>query len=101
MYWFSVPAILKDWIDKVLTKGFAYTDTERFSEGLFRVRLFLKVVHVCVCKCILLTVFYYVQNKRALLSFTTGTQASMFAAKDAVGDFNYTLCPLLVLHPPL
>lgn len=43
MYWFSVPAVLKEWIDKVLTKGFAYTDEKSFSKGLFSVRLSLKL----------------------------------------------------------
>jgi len=29
IWWFSVPAILKGWIDRVLTYGFAYTVTEQ------------------------------------------------------------------------
>ncbi len=38
MYWFSVPAIMKGWMDRVLTLGFAYTLEKRYSEGIFRVR---------------------------------------------------------------
>lgn len=41
---------------------------------------------------------FSVQDTKALLSFTTGTQVSMFTAQDGNGDFNYTLCPILVLH---
>lgn len=35
MYWFSAPAIVKGWIDRVLTKGFAYAE----DKGLFSVWL--------------------------------------------------------------
>jgi len=38
MYWFSVPAIMKGWMDRVLTLGFAYTLEKRYSAGIFRVR---------------------------------------------------------------
>lgn len=39
MYWFSVPAIMKGWIDRVLTLGFAFSDEKRYSQGVFKVRL--------------------------------------------------------------
>ncbi|XP_075870642.1 ribosyldihydronicotinamide dehydrogenase [quinone]-like [Nelusetta ayraudi] len=70
MYWFSVPAILKGWMDGVLTKGFAYTDEQGFAEGLFN-------------------------GTKALLSFTTGSQESMFSMQDVNGDIKDTLCPIL------
>lgn len=38
MYWFSVPAIMKGWIDRVLTMGFAHSEEKRYSEGPFKVR---------------------------------------------------------------
>lgn len=38
MYWFSVPAILKGWIDRVLTLGYAYSDEKPYSQGIFKVR---------------------------------------------------------------
>ncbi|XP_075870708.1 ribosyldihydronicotinamide dehydrogenase [quinone]-like [Nelusetta ayraudi] len=70
MYWFSVPAILKGWMDRVLTKGFAYTDKQGFSEDLF-------------------------SNTKVLLSFTTGSLDSMFRAQSINGDVKFTLCPIL------
>jgi len=33
IFWFSSPAILKEWQDSVLTSGFAYDDGERVLEG--------------------------------------------------------------------
>ncbi|XP_053732934.1 ribosyldihydronicotinamide dehydrogenase [quinone]-like isoform X1 [Synchiropus splendidus] len=75
MYWFSFPAILKGWIDRVLTLGFAFSPEKRFSEGVFK-------------------------DKRALLSFTTGSQQSMFSSNGINGDMNVTLWPMQngILH---
>ncbi|XP_029968232.1 ribosyldihydronicotinamide dehydrogenase [quinone]-like [Salarias fasciatus] len=75
MYWFSVPAIMKGWIDRVLTLGFAFTQEKRYSEGLFK-------------------------DKKAMLSFTTGSQESMFSENGINGDMNVTLWPLQngILH---
>uniref|UniRef100_A0A4W5NTZ8 NAD(P)H quinone dehydrogenase 1 n=1 Tax=Hucho hucho TaxID=62062 RepID=A0A4W5NTZ8_9TELE len=73
MYWFTVPAILKGWMDRVLTLGFAYTSEKRYSQGIF---------------------------KKAMLSFTTGSHESMFSANGINGDMNVTLWPLQngILH---
>jgi NAD(P)H dehydrogenase (quinone) len=38
IYWWSFPAILKGWIDRVLTEGFAYRFTPEHVEGLLRTR---------------------------------------------------------------
>ncbi|XP_028249688.1 NAD(P)H dehydrogenase [quinone] 1-like [Parambassis ranga] len=75
MYWFSLPAILKGWIDRVLTLGYAYTKEKRYSQGIFK-------------------------DKKAMLSFTTGSQESMFSANGINGDMNVTLWPLQngILH---
>ncbi|XP_072300641.1 NAD(P)H dehydrogenase [quinone] 1-like [Eucyclogobius newberryi] len=75
MYWFSVPAILKGWFDRVLTLGFAYTQEKRYSQGIF-------------------------ENKKAMLSFTTGSQETMFSPNGINGDMNVTLWPLQngILH---
>ncbi|KAM6976912.1 NAD(P)H dehydrogenase [quinone] 1 [Aplochiton taeniatus] len=75
MYWFSVPAIMKGWIDRVLTQGFSFTSEKRYSQGIFK-------------------------DKKALLSFTTGSQESMFSANGINGDMNVTLWPLQngILH---
>ncbi|XP_051998586.1 ribosyldihydronicotinamide dehydrogenase [quinone]-like [Xyrauchen texanus] len=69
MYWFSVPAIMKGWMDRVLTLGFAYTPEKRYSQGIFR-------------------------DKKAMLSFTTGSHESMFSPNGINGDMNVTLWPI-------
>ncbi|KAM8856797.1 LOW QUALITY PROTEIN: ribosyldihydronicotinamide dehydrogenase [quinone]-like [Spinachia spinachia] len=69
MYWFTVPAILKGWMDRVLTLGYAYSDERRYSQGMFK-------------------------DKKAMLSFTTGSHESMFGADGVNGDMNVTLWPL-------
>ncbi|XP_044222815.1 ribosyldihydronicotinamide dehydrogenase [quinone]-like isoform X1 [Thunnus albacares] len=75
MYWFTVPAIMKGWIDRVLTLGFAYSQEKRYTQGIFK-------------------------DKRAMLSFTTGSHESMFSANGINGDMNVTLWPLQngILH---
>lgn len=102
MYWFSVPAILKGWMDRVLTKGFAYTDKQGISEGLFNVWLPLNLCLLCCMVSFffffLMTHFFCVQGTKALLSFTTGSQESMFSVQGVNGDIKDTLCPILVLH---
>ncbi|XP_041504424.1 NAD(P)H dehydrogenase [quinone] 1 isoform X1 [Microtus oregoni] len=75
MYWFGMPAILKGWFDRVLVAGFAYTYATMYDSGPF-------------------------QNKKALLSFTTGSSGSMFSLQGINGDINITLWPLQngILH---
>ena len=36
LWWFSVPAILKGWLDKVFVKGFAYDAGKTFETGLLK-----------------------------------------------------------------
>lgn len=36
LWWFSVPAILKGWFDRVLVKGFAYDAGKVFGDGLLK-----------------------------------------------------------------
>ena len=36
LWWFSTPAILKGWLDRVLVKGFAYDSGKIFEEGLLK-----------------------------------------------------------------
>ncbi|XP_045888920.1 NAD(P)H dehydrogenase [quinone] 1 [Micropterus dolomieu] len=69
VYWFSVPAILKGWIDRVLTQGFAFSLKNMYSNGIFK-------------------------DKKAMLSFTTGAAQSMFKPDGINGDINVTLWPL-------
>ncbi|XP_061100647.1 NAD(P)H dehydrogenase [quinone] 1 isoform X2 [Conger conger] len=75
MYWFSVPAILKGWIDRVLAQGFAFSMEKMYNNGVFK-------------------------DKKAMLSFTTGAPESMFLPDGINGDMNVTLWPLQngVLH---
>ncbi|KAJ8407740.1 hypothetical protein AAFF_G00267840 [Aldrovandia affinis] len=75
MYWFSLPAILKGWIDRVFTQGFAFTDKQRYSNGLLK-------------------------GKKAMLSFTTGSNETMFNPNGINGDMNVTLWPIQngILH---
>lgn len=46
MYWFSFPAIMKGWIDRVLT----YSDMKPYSQGVFKVTLASSVTIVPVKK---------------------------------------------------
>ncbi|XP_034722619.1 NAD(P)H dehydrogenase [quinone] 1 [Etheostoma cragini] len=75
LYWFSVPAIMKGWMDRVLTQGFAYSLTNMYDNGVFK-------------------------QKKAMLSFTTGAMQTMFKPDGINGDINITLWPLQngVLH---
>ncbi len=36
LWWFSMPAIMKGWLDRVLVKGFAYDTGKTFANGLLR-----------------------------------------------------------------
>uniref|UniRef100_UPI001A994280 ribosyldihydronicotinamide dehydrogenase [quinone]-like isoform X1 n=1 Tax=Gasterosteus aculeatus aculeatus TaxID=481459 RepID=UPI001A994280 len=73
MYWFTVPAIMKGWMDRVLTLGYAYSEERRYSQGIFK-------------------------DKKAMLSFTTGSHESMFSADGVNGDMNVTLWPLQLFN---
>ncbi|XP_034049713.1 LOW QUALITY PROTEIN: NAD(P)H dehydrogenase [quinone] 1 [Thalassophryne amazonica] len=75
MYWFSVPAIMKGWIDRVLASGFAFSLEKMYDQGIFK-------------------------DKKAMLSFTTGAMESMFRPDGINGDINVTLWPLQngILH---
>lgn len=37
LYWFSVPAIMKGWFDRVLTQGFAFSLVQMYNNGIFKV----------------------------------------------------------------
>ncbi len=70
LFWCSVPAILKGWIDRVLVSGVCYGGLRFYDRG-------------------------GLAGKRALLSFTLGGQEHMFADEDAVhGDWEPMLRPL-------
>ncbi|XP_044213085.1 ribosyldihydronicotinamide dehydrogenase [quinone]-like [Thunnus albacares] len=39
LYWFSVPAIMKGWMDRVLAQGFAFSLEKMYDNGIFKVCL--------------------------------------------------------------
>ncbi|OWF37083.1 NAD(P)H dehydrogenase [quinone] 1 [Mizuhopecten yessoensis] len=70
MYWFSVPAILKGWFDKVLVAGFAFDyPNNLYDNGLMK-------------------------GKKAILSLTTGGSGVMFSDRGLNGDINVALWPI-------
>lgn len=70
LFWCSVPAMLKGWVDRVLVSGTCYGGLRFYDRG-------------------------GLAGKRALLSFSLGGQAHMFADEDAVhGDWEPMLRPL-------
>lgn len=56
LWWFSVPAILKGWVDRVFAMGRAYGKGQAYEKGVFR-------------------------GKRAMLSITTGGLGEAFTEK--------------------
>ncbi|NXF09023.1 NQO2 dehydrogenase, partial [Smithornis capensis] len=66
LFWFSMPAILKGWMDRVLVQGFAYDLSKSYDGGLL-------------------------QDKLSLLSFTTGGTKEKYAVR---GDVRYLLWPM-------
>ncbi|XP_013767117.1 ribosyldihydronicotinamide dehydrogenase [quinone]-like, partial [Pundamilia nyererei] len=74
MYWSSVPAIMKGWMDRVL--GFAYAQEKWYSEGIFK-------------------------DKKAMLSFTTDCPESVYSDTGINGDINVILCDVedIMPHP--
>ena len=68
IYWFSAPAILKGWIDRVLAYRYAYGG-RWFENGAFK-------------------------GKRALIAMTTGAPAGGFAEDGRYGHIDMILWPL-------
>ena len=70
LYWFSVPAILKGWIDRVLVSGKAYGGRRIYDQGGLK-------------------------GKRALLALTTGGRDYMLSEGGIHGDIEAILKPVL------
>lgn len=70
LYWFSVPAILKGWIDRVLVSGLCYGGTRFYDKG-------------------------GLAGKRAMLTLTLGGQPHMLREGGVHGDLLDMLRPLL------
>ncbi len=69
LWWYSVPAILKGWIDRVFAYGFAYDFGRTWDRGVFR-------------------------GKKAMLSFTTSAPPTSSYPDGRNGDLERTLWPL-------
>jgi len=70
VFWFSVPAVMKGWIDRVLISGRFYGGTRFYDQGGLK-------------------------GKRALLALTLGGQEHMFEANGIHGPLEDMLRPLL------
>ncbi|NXO84707.1 NQO2 dehydrogenase, partial [Sitta europaea] len=69
LFWFSMPAILKGWMDRVLVQGFAYDLSKAYDGGLL-------------------------QDKLSLFSFTTGGSQELYSKEGISGDIRYVLWPM-------
>lgn len=69
LWWGGPPALMKGWIDRVLSYGFAYVDGRRFDTGLFH-------------------------GRRALISVTTGGTRDRFSDQGAYGPIGPLLMPI-------
>ncbi|HEX7688053.1 MAG TPA: NAD(P)H-dependent oxidoreductase [Burkholderiaceae bacterium] len=69
MWWFSMPAILKGWVDRVFSRGFAYSAGRKYDSGHFR-------------------------GKRAMLCLTTGTASTLYEPNGIDGDLHHVLWPI-------
>ena len=69
MWWFSMPAIMKGWVDRVFAFGSAYDLGQTWEEGVFT-------------------------GRRAMLSVTTSAPAAAFAPDGRNGDIERILWPM-------
>jgi len=66
LWWFSLPAILKGWVDRVFAMGFSYDAGRRHDTGIFR-------------------------GKKGMLAFTTGGPPASYVPNGANGDIDQLL----------
>jgi NAD(P)H dehydrogenase (quinone) len=69
LWWFSLPAVLKGWVDRVFAMGRAYGGGRLYDQGVFR-------------------------GKRAMLSLTTGGPADAYVKGGFNGDIHGILRPI-------
>jgi len=69
IWWFSMPAILKGWVDRVFARGFAYSSGKKYESGHFK-------------------------GKRAMLCLTTGTASTLYEPNGIDGDLHHILWPI-------
>lgn len=86
LWWFSVPAILKGWVDRIFAMGRFYGNDKLYANGIFK-------------------------EKKALLSLTTGGVGDAYVKNGLQGDITAILKPIhrgmlaftgfKVLHPQI
>ncbi len=69
LWWFSLPAILKGWVDRVFAAGLTYGAGNWYSNGVFK-------------------------GKRAMLSLTTSGSPSIYSPRGLNGDLDSILFPI-------
>lgn len=69
LWWFSLPAILKGWVDRVFAMGRIYGAGKWYDQGVFK-------------------------GKRAMASLTTGGPETMYSATGLNGDIDAILYPI-------
>ncbi|MFC7517841.1 NAD(P)H-dependent oxidoreductase [Herbaspirillum sp. GCM10030257] len=69
VWWFSMPAILKGWVDRVFSRGFAYSTGHKYESGHFK-------------------------GKRAMICLTTGTASTLYEPNGIDGDLHHILWPI-------
>ena len=69
LWWFSMPAIMKGWIDRVLTPGFAYSQTMIYNHG-------------------------GLSGKRAFILLTTGSSKRQSSSRGINGPIEAILFPI-------
>lgn len=69
LWWFSMPAILKGWVDRVLTMGFAYGGGAWYDQGGLK-------------------------GKRAMLAVTTGGPQASYSHRGINGSIDQVLFPI-------
>ncbi len=69
VWWFSMPAMLKGWVDRVFSRGFAYSAGRKYDAGHFK-------------------------GKRAMLCLTTGTASTLYDPDGIDGDLLHVLWPI-------
>jgi len=69
VWWFGMPAMLKGWVDRVFSRGFAYAAGRKYERGHFK-------------------------GKRAMLCITTGTGSTLYEPDGIDGDLLHVLWPI-------
>jgi len=70
IFWFSMPAIMKGWVDRVMVSGYCYGGKRFYAQGGLR-------------------------GKKALLAYSLGSRSHMFGPDSVHGDIDLMLRSLL------